>query len=381
MSDGMNMKCPSCTAVLGSTGRLENHQRWFHDKRYPRLMKYIKLVGSELEGAFRHGTPNVVHDGSVDVVGESTRDGCPNECSNDCSCDSCSECSLCEHYYEDCSCDECMWCGECSNPADDCECREINSKHVLYNACAKCKANVDSDENNHEHGLMCDDDWNAFTEQYHWINCNACSNLQYRCEDPRECGCCSCEGDGENFDGELRSDPMHPSELYDWVITNYPVKVNRSCGAHLHVSFKSKRDYSYLMTPEFTDYIILNLKEWGHRLNIKSEAFWERVSNDNTFCRVMYRGRQQVNQTEHYHGDRYATINYCYAQHSTLEFRVPPAFHDPELTAKLYMFLLEITCKFIEKQKRANAHKITIMSKQFKTHSDVFRPVETVECV
>lgn len=156
------------------------------------------------------------------------------------------------------------------------------------------------------------------------------------------------------FSGEFVSPPLPPEKVRAWVLGCYPDAIDRSCGLHVHVSLKSKRDYEFLATPQYGRYLRFRLRGWGHLHNVKNKAFWNRLEGGNVYCEKLCARkveaelliRRQI-RAESKDAVRYRQINACYALHGTLEHRLLPMFNDPTVATGAIMELLSIVRKFL----------------------------------
>lgn len=140
--------------------------------------------------------------------------------------------------------------------------------------------------------------------------------------------------EGDYKVGELRSEPMDEKYLYPWLSRNLPDKVNTTCGLHVHMSLPAKY-YSSLMVKRFYNDLGQFLDHWGSEFHIpSSHPFWKRLwdKDEESFCRDKFINpdMQAYNKrhifTRERDDTRYTRINYCYGQHSTVEFRMLPAW-------------------------------------------------------
>lgn len=157
--------------------------------------------------------------------------------------------------------------------------------------------------------------------------------------------------------GEIVSPILQISQLENFVTKCYPPHVNDTCGLHVHMSFTHRLNYSRLMDPAFTPHIIRAILLWGKTQEIpKDHIFWERVTNErHPHCAHLYLGDKQVLQRgKDYHSrgtdySRYTAINYCDAQHQTIECRVLPMFDTSQQALSAIMCVLDATNLFLSK--------------------------------
>jgi len=320
---------------------------WYLD--IDQVEKIVSLEGVELEGAFPRDMQNVQHDGSVNVVDD---DGGDCEEDYNCDCSECYRCSNCDDWAGNCCCSGCRVCSNCYEQQEYCNCGTDESN--WHAGCPDCKDRYEEQERK----IPCDEHIEQYWQDNHQYSCQDTGNAYRSCDG--ECGCsCQCEacirGGGDLINGEVVSAPIKPSQVYEYIMDNYPTEVNSSCGCHKHMSFHNNRDYCVALSPELTAHIIKRSFEWGLRLNIKNRSFWDRV-NDNrsgggTWCKNEYHAYEQLTAREKYHTDRYTVVNYCYPLHGTLEVRLPPMFKNPELTAKFHNFITGVVCEFVTKNR------------------------------
>jgi hypothetical protein len=169
--------------------------------------------------------------------------------------------------------------------------------------------------------------------------------------------------------GEIVS-PAKPSPLTidtfaDWMRLCYPQHVNETCGLHVHMSFYTKLNYSRLISPDYTPHIISELKEFGRKRGIpgtgQGAMFWNRLDPNHPWtlqhCTHLFLGDKQVlirkkdynsRGTSH---SRYTFINYCEAQHHTVECRGLPMFEDVGLAIDAVAAVIDATNRYLSKMR------------------------------
>jgi hypothetical protein len=155
-------------------------------------------------------------------------------------------------------------------------------------------------------------------------------------------GSVSCSG---SWNGEVPIGPNDPKEIDD-MFQYYPEYGNRSCGLHVHVSFKRQYYYRRLMDPAFYEHFKTELKAWGERHGVKNSNFYSRLRGDCHYCKDEWLMEQQVATTDKA-GCRYAILNFCYNLHKTLEVRVLPYFKSPETAKQAVLAVLNIICDWL----------------------------------
>jgi hypothetical protein len=148
---------------------------------------------------------------------------------------------------------------------------------------------------------------------------------------------------GATVIGEMVSAPMSDWQtISDWIFASYPVAHNRSCGLHVHVSFKERRDYARLMDAKFYFYFLERMKAWGDRVGLpESHLFWSRLDGMNTFCQKKFIPDTQA-KLKRKGTERYAQLNYCFALHKTIECRLAPVFKQARIAVSYVMELCSI---------------------------------------
>lgn len=126
--------------------------------------------------------------------------------------------------------------------------------------------------------------------------------------------------------GEIPSPPLGMEEWEPWVRAHYPQACNATCGLHTHLSFRSARQYQWLMDPAYPKAIIAAVQKWSKGLPPK-HYIWERLRGKNRYCLDQFLADQQARVAQKGHS-RYTAVNYCYLLHRTLEVRLLPMFED-----------------------------------------------------
>jgi hypothetical protein len=114
--------------------------------------------------------------------------------------------------------------------------------------------------------------------------------------------------------GESCSIPLRYEEVENWVCSNYPDHINKSCGMHVHFSFSNELAYLQLMDSKFYNKVFLpNIEQWGLENGInEGSSFWQRLKGLNDFCRKGFRGEKQ-SRCSSKEQIRYYHLNYCYS--------------------------------------------------------------------
>lgn len=172
--------------------------------------------------------------------------------------------------------------------------------------------------------------------------------------------------------GEIPSRPLAMTEWHDFMHACYPHHVNATCGMHVHMSFTTKLNYQRLMDPAYMTHILKALYEWATKENLPStHPLWDRLGNANhNHCAHIYLGDAQVKVD---HKDfrsrgtaysRYTAINYCYAQHRTVEVRVLPMMDEVEQAIRAIQTVIDATNGFLAKIKTRECRVPAMVSSQ-----------------
>jgi hypothetical protein len=180
--------------------------------------------------------------------------------------------------------------------------------------------------------------------------------------------------------GEIVSHPMKPDEFEEWLREYYPPHINDTCGLHIHMSFSHKLHYQRLMTPDYTEHLLRELRKFAINFP-KDHTIWKRLNNkDHDHCAHIYRGEGQVGmKRKDYHSrgtdhSRYTAVNYCYGLHKTLECRLLPMFTTPDEAISAINFVIDTTNRFLSVMKRREyKEKIHI-----RLRPEVFREFEAL---
>lgn len=153
--------------------------------------------------------------------------------------------------------------------------------------------------------------------------------------------------------GEIISEPMIRKDVWPWMRAFYPQGTNRTCGIHVHMSFRHKSDYERLMDRRYHEHLLRGFVRFGHtrKIDVK-HPFWERLTGRNAFCKDFFDPDAQAHYDGHSGGQRardhrFAAVNYCFAQHKTLEYRVLPTFEDPTVAIRAVRRLLNLTEEYL----------------------------------
>jgi len=165
--------------------------------------------------------------------------------------------------------------------------------------------------------------------------------------------------------------PLKPfvriSALKDWIKTYYPVAINRTCGFHIHTSFKSIKYYNNLMEEEFYDFFISKMEEFGEiiKRNESKEyynLFVSRLRGKNRFARKVFIPEEQCKKRKGNYF-RYTHLNFSYVDHNTIECRLFPMFENVETAFEAVDTLADIYTKYLDNIYSNGYGKKIIMSK------------------
>jgi hypothetical protein len=175
-----------------------------------------------------------------------------------------------------------------------------------------------------------------------------------------DCSVCI-DDDDANFVGEINSQPFSDlKELKNWLFKNYPNRMNRTCGLHVHISLKNNLLYSKLMQKDFHDYLKEMLKDFivKNKLNTEDKKnLIERVDGYNRFCRDNFYADEQVIKKSK-ETCRYTHINYCYALHGTIEFRVLCMFKSKQTAFKAIKVIIKCVNEYLRKANKEKEEKV-----------------------
>jgi len=161
------------------------------------------------------------------------------------------------------------------------------------------------------------------------------------------------------YEGEIHSSPLTHAKIIKWVEKNYPNEVNHSCGLHIHISLKNNLLYSKLITPRFHTFLKQKFNLWGKEKEIVLSSFWNRLVGNNSYCKDNYQAEKQLDQKEK-SSIRYTHINYCYALHGTVEFRLLPMFKMKNIAIEAISFLQDIVKEWLDNNKKEQSIKILL---------------------
>ena len=290
------------------------------------IMKHIKKMALELEGAWNNNEPlNAHEDGSV-----SYEDGSDDEACDDCidqSRDSCFE-----QYWSD---------------PYNCYLHEDHYDYDQLKEMPKSELNklIENNEVTIDLDCLCEC-WKS--------ECEHASNYvdDHYLEDIE----CDHGSIYHYFAGESNSNPCSSMrDLLNYLTENYPDEHDSSCGMHMHISFKSKRAYMTLISSHFKDELMDFYYNWldQNKINENSRAY-QRLKG-NTYCENTFR-KEDV-ETQLYARDkdssvRYRVLNYCFSLHNTIELRFLNIFDKKEISLKCVKAIIKFIDSYIETNNR-----------------------------
>jgi hypothetical protein len=165
------------------------------------------------------------------------------------------------------------------------------------------------------------------------------------------------DGDGSVFKGrrvagiqygELPFGPVMPAAVPKFIKKYYPQHIDKTCGMHIHMSFKNLLRYSWLMAQEYQETLIHYLSKWANKEGFPRDHYiWERLAGKNTFCQKKFWPDEQVknskkefDQTKD--GHRYTIVHYC-GRLRTIEVRALPMMATPEQAIRATQMVIDIT--------------------------------------
>ena len=180
---------------------------------------------------------------------------------------------------------------------------------------------------------------------------------------------------GPQFKGEIVSKPMAVSKMPGWLAHAYPKYVNETCGLHVHMSFHYRVNYSRLMVPEFTHWMVNRLREWAEAEKLPADhPQWNRFDPTHPWtlqhCSHAYLGEGQVKATRKDYESRgkphsrYTFINYCDGMHKTIEVRGMSMPETAEQAQRAIIAVLDATNSFLSKiRQREQSERVTVKAR------------------
>lgn len=183
-----------------------------------------------------------------------------------------------------------------------------------------------------------------------------CGNIQ---ANPLTCGCKSSEKlsrvkevpiSGDWYEKEAVSPPMKLDSIMEWLKGYYPTVSNKTCGMHVHVSFKSSGSYLKLMDNKFNAYFLDFMDKKGKAdKEIGTDFYFERMTGKNKFCTKLFRPAEQVEVTNGANNQiRYSLLNFCWKLHGTLECRMFPMYPNPQIAGKAIVAFIDCVESYLD---------------------------------
>lgn len=151
------------------------------------------------------------------------------------------------------------------------------------------------------------------------------------------------------------------------LISEFIEDVNKTCGLHIHLSFKNLADYYTLLNFSFADGFIKKYKE-----KFKTDDELQRVNN--SYCRkYLSENDFKINTRKalqcNYKAFRYFAVNYnAYNLYKTIEFRIFPSTKNPNKFKDYVNFLYDYVIKFLKQN--STTEKTDIIKKKRKKDAD-----------
>lgn len=194
-------------------------------------------------------------------------------------------------------------------------------------------------------------------------DCEECPHPVERRTAPRcdqgKTDCKSCGARGWEF----QTKPGSIGEALKQLTSLYPDVTSRAAGLHVHMSFKEKTSVALLCSDAFFTHWKEQWEAWGKRMNVQG-AFWERLRNENHFCRPNsigeYKNKGKKDLIDDAAGgreDRYKAINFlAFSKISpdtgkpfgTVEFRLLPMFQKGNLAVNAIETLVDIVETYLQ---------------------------------
>lgn len=158
---------------------------------------------------------------------------------------------------------------------------------------------------------------------------------------------------------EFQTRPGSVGESLRQLTQLYPDVTSRSAGMHVHMSFREPTSISMLCSEAFFTYWQERWEKWGTKNNVQG-AFWERLRNENNYCRPTTMEDYKTNNPHPKGanlvtanaGGRYRAINFqSFDEHKTVEFRLLPMFQKGNLAVSAVEQLVDIVESFLQNHK------------------------------
>ena len=174
---------------------------------------------------------------------------------------------------------------------------------------------------------------------------------------------CECGRDDESrkfYVGEIRTLPAATlTELAAEIRRGFPDVINRTCGYHIHTSYKSLLSYTQLSEVVFHQFFLWHIEKLPSVIPLTKQDqayFWARFEGKNSACTPQFNPVGQLHFGEH----RYTAINFA-AYHKrikTVEFRLLPMFEQAETAVSASMYLVRLIETYLAHQARHKEKEI-----------------------
>ena len=149
--------------------------------------------------------------------------------------------------------------------------------------------------------------------------------------------------------GEIPIGPMQPSGLAKSMKKYYPAFVDKTCGMHIHMSFKNHLQYSWLTEEVYQETLLDYLTRWATKEGFpKDHHIWSRLAGKSIFCQKVFAPAAQLNwkrpkdHDQHRVGHRYTVVHFCGRQ-NTIEVRVLPMMDTVEQALRAVHLVIDVT--------------------------------------
>jgi hypothetical protein len=131
--------------------------------------------------------------------------------------------------------------------------------------------------------------------------------------------------------GEAVSDPCtNLRDVVRFIRSKHPDEVNRTCGLHVHYSFRKPLYYGALMEESFQPFFFDRMEKWIFKFHPRNAHLQDRLYGRNQYCRREWRALSQVHPRELGSAARYTAWNFAYSKYGTAECRLLPMFENVE---------------------------------------------------
>lgn len=154
----------------------------------------------------------------------------------------------------------------------------------------------------------------------------------------------------DNYDdyeiGELRSPVLTLRNWRRWIRNNYPDKGNKTCGLHIHLTFKKHRYiFDSFATNKFQKFFYRRIKALNSRKLKNNRVFSTRINGRCDYC-------LPIRDFKDIYKDRTAINFRALDDHGTLEIRILPYFHSVDKAIVAIQEILNIFNTYKKKRSR-----------------------------